>query len=35
LVKRAAERAKRREDRLQAVKEGRHDEEGGEPEEKS
>src|SRR6266567_3222907 len=28
LVKRAAERAKRREDRLQAVKEGRH-EEGG------
>jgi large subunit ribosomal protein L17 len=35
LVKRAAERAKRREERLQAVKEGRHDEEGGEPEEKS
>jgi large subunit ribosomal protein L17 len=36
LVKRAAERAKRREDRLQAVKEGRHDEEeGGETEEKS
>jgi large subunit ribosomal protein L17 len=35
LVKRAAERAKRREDRLQAVKEGRHDEEGGElPDEK-
>jgi large subunit ribosomal protein L17 len=33
LVKRAAERAKRREERLQAVKEGRHDEEGGEPEE--
>src|SRR5579864_891673 len=33
LVKRAAERAKRREERLQAVKEGRHDEEGGgEPE---
>ncbi len=27
LVKRAAERAKRREERLQAVKEGRHDEE--------
>ena len=35
LVKRAAERAKRREERLQAVKEGRHDEEGGEPEEKA
>jgi large subunit ribosomal protein L17 len=35
LVKRAAERAKRREERLKAVKEGRHDEEGGEPEEKS
>jgi large subunit ribosomal protein L17 len=35
LVKRAAERAKRREDRLQAVKEGRHDEEGGEPETES
>jgi large subunit ribosomal protein L17 len=35
LVKRAAERAKRREERLQAVKEGRHDGEGGEPEEKS
>jgi large subunit ribosomal protein L17 len=35
LVKRAAERAKRREERLQAVKEGRHDgEEGGETEEK-
>jgi large subunit ribosomal protein L17 len=35
LVKRAAERAKRREDRLQAVKEGRHDEEGNElPDEK-
>ena len=32
LVKRAAERAKRREERLQAMKEGRHDEEGGEPE---
>src|SRR5579872_6477714 len=31
LVKRAAERAKRREERLQAVKEGRH--EGDEPEE--
>ncbi|HLK21634.1 MAG TPA: 50S ribosomal protein L17 [Bryobacteraceae bacterium] len=31
LVKRAAERAKRREERLQAVKEGRHD--GEEPEE--
>src|ERR1700675_5092730 len=30
LVKRAAERAKRREDRLQAVKEGRHDERGDE-----
>ena len=30
LVKRAAERAKRREERLQAVKEGRHD--GEEPE---
>ena len=35
LVKRAADRAKRREERLQAVKEGRHDEEGGEAEEKS
>ena len=36
LVKRAADRAKRREERLQAVKEGRHDEEGGdETEEKS
>jgi large subunit ribosomal protein L17 len=36
MVKRAAERAKRREERLQAVKEGRHDEEeGGEAEEKS
>jgi large subunit ribosomal protein L17 len=36
LVKRAAERAKRREERLQAVKEGRHDgEEGGETDEKS
>jgi large subunit ribosomal protein L17 len=35
LVKRAAERAKRREERLQAVKEGRHDEEGGEPETES
>src|ERR1700682_1885595 len=35
LVKRATERAKRREERLQAVKEGRHDEEGGElPDEK-
>ena len=33
LVKRAAERAKRREERLKAVKEGRHDEEGGEQEE--
>ena len=34
LVKRAAERAKRREERLQAIKEGRHDgEEGAEPEE--
>jgi len=32
LVKRAAERAKRREERLKAVKEGR-EEEGGEPEE--
>jgi large subunit ribosomal protein L17 len=32
LVKRAAERAKRREERLQAVKEGRED--GAEPEEK-
>jgi|SRR5271156_3396986 large subunit ribosomal protein L17 len=30
LVKRAAERAKRKEERLQAIKEGRHDEEGGE-----
>jgi large subunit ribosomal protein L17 len=35
LVKRAAERAKRREERLQAVKEGRHDGEEGETEEKS
>jgi large subunit ribosomal protein L17 len=35
LVKRAAERAKRREERLKAVKEGRHDEEGGEQEEES
>jgi large subunit ribosomal protein L17 len=37
LVKRAAERAKRREERLQAVKEGRHDgeEPEGETEEKS
>jgi large subunit ribosomal protein L17 len=34
LVKRAAERAKRREERLKAVKEGRHGEEG-EPEEES
>ena len=34
LVKRAAERAKRREDRLQAVKEGRHEEGGEQPEEK-
>jgi len=34
LVKRAAERAKRREERLQAIKEGKHDgEEGAEPEE--
>jgi large subunit ribosomal protein L17 len=32
LVKRAAERAKRREERLQAMKEGRHGEEGGEAE---
>src|SRR6266851_9836447 len=32
LVKRAAERAKRREERLKAIKEGR-EEEGGEPEE--
>ncbi|HTS51043.1 MAG TPA: 50S ribosomal protein L17 [Bryobacteraceae bacterium] len=30
LVKRAAERAKRREERLKAIQEGRHDEEGGE-----
>ena len=30
LVKRAADRAKRREERLQAIKEGRHDGEGGE-----
>jgi large subunit ribosomal protein L17 len=30
LVKRAAERAKRREDRLKAIKEGREGEEGGE-----
>ncbi len=29
LVKRAAERAKRKEERLQAIKEGRHEEEGG------
>ena len=35
LVKRAAERAKRREERLQAVKEGRHDEEGGESRKRS
>jgi large subunit ribosomal protein L17 len=35
LVKRAAERAKRREERLQAVKEGRHDGEEPEEEEKS
>jgi large subunit ribosomal protein L17 len=28
LVKRAADRAKRREDRMKAIKEGRHDEEG-------
>ena len=34
LVKRAAERAKRREERLKAVKEGRHGEEG-EPEEEA
>src|ERR1700724_3612657 len=34
LVKRAADRAKRREARLQAVKEGRHDGEEGETEEK-
>ncbi len=34
LVKRAAERAKRREERLQAVKEG-HEEEGDEPEDES
>ena len=33
LVKRAAERAKRREERLQAIKEGREHEEGAEPEE--
>ena len=34
LVKRAAERAKRREERLQAIKEGKHDgEEGPEPDE--
>jgi len=33
LVKRAAERAKRREERLQALKEGREHEEGGETEE--
>ncbi|MGD0015666.1 MAG: 50S ribosomal protein L17 [Bryobacteraceae bacterium] len=32
LVKRAAERAKRKEERLKAIREGRHDEEGGEPE---
>jgi len=30
LVKRAAERAKRKEERLQAIKDGRHEEEGGE-----
>jgi large subunit ribosomal protein L17 len=35
LVKRAAERAKRREERLQAVKEGRHDGEEPEEDEKS
>ena len=33
LVKRAAERAKRREERLQAIKEGREHEEGEEPQE--
>jgi len=33
LVKRAAERAKRREERLQALKEGRDGEEGAEPQE--
>jgi large subunit ribosomal protein L17 len=31
LVKRAAERAKRKEERLKAIKEGRDEEEGGEP----
>ena len=31
LVKRAADRAKRREDRMKAIKEGRHDEEGEAP----
>ena len=35
LVKRAAERAKRREERLQAIKEGREGEQGAEPEEQS
>jgi large subunit ribosomal protein L17 len=35
LVKRAAERAKRREDRLKAIKEGREGEEGGEEQEES
>ena len=32
LIKRAAERAKRREERLKAIQEGREGEEGGEPE---
>ena len=32
LVKRAAERAKRKEERLKAIQEGRHEEEGGEEE---
>jgi large subunit ribosomal protein L17 len=32
LVKRAADRAKRKEERLKAIQEGRHDEEGGEEE---
>jgi large subunit ribosomal protein L17 len=32
LVKRAADRAKRKEERLRAIREGHHDEEGGEPE---
>src|SRR5215467_4353235 len=35
LVKRATERAKRREERMQAIKEGREGAEGGETEEKS